>query len=127
MINGVDTIALTKLDVLDELEEIKICTGYRVDGAERRTIPARFELLEEAEPVYTTLPGWQQSTVGILGFEDLPQKAQDYVTAVEEAVEAPVGLVSTGPRREETIIREEPNLARLTAGRLGAVIQERTR
>lgn len=126
LISGVDTIALTKLDVLDELDEIQVCTGYRIDGVERTSFPARFESLEEAEPIYRSFPGWQESTVGIVDFKDLPLQARDYISAVEEAVGAPVGLVSTGPRREETIIRDESNLSRLTAGRLGAVAEQRS-
>jgi adenylosuccinate synthase len=91
MISGVVTIALTKLDVLDELDEIKICTGYRIEGEKRTTFPAR-----------------------------------DYISRVEELVGAPVGLVSTGPRREETIIRDEANLTRLTTGRPGAAAKQRS-
>ena len=126
MISGVSTIALTKLDVLDELDQIKICTGYSVDGEVLTTFPARFESLSRAEPIYKSFPGWKQSTVGILEYQDLPEAARNYISAVEEAVGAPAGLVSTGPRREETIIRDEPNLSRLTAGRLGAVADERS-
>ncbi len=126
MISGVGTIALTKLDVLDELSEIKICTGYRIDGEALTTFPARFESLARAEPVYDCYPGWEQSTVGILEYRDLPEAARNYISAVEEAVGAPVGLVSTGPRREETILRDEPILSELTAGQLGAVAEERS-
>lgn len=126
MISGIDTIALTKLDVLDELDEIKLCTGYSVNGETLSAFPARFESLDEAEPVYESFPGWKQTTVGILEYQDLPEAAKRYISAVEQAVGAPVGLVSTGPRREETIIRDEPNLSRLTTGRLGAVAKERS-
>jgi len=121
MISGVSSIALTKLDVLDELDEIKICTGYSIGGQEHHTIPARFESLDEAQPIYRSLPGWQQNTVGILDYEDLPQAARDYVSAVEEIVGAPVGLVSTGPRREETIVRDEPAFARLVSDGLASL------
>jgi len=126
MIGGVDTIALTKLDVLDDMDEVKICLGYLIDGVERRSVPARFEVLDGAEPVYRTLPGWKEDTVGILEFEDLPAKARDYIAAVEEEVGIPIGLVSTGARREETVIRAEPKLTQLTSGRLQAVIDERS-
>jgi adenylosuccinate synthase len=123
MISGVGSIALTKLDVLDELDEIKVCTGYRIGRQERTTIPARFESLEEAQPIYRTFPGWQRSTVGILDFDDLPEAARNYVMAIEEMVGAPIGLVSTGPRREETIVRDEPAFARLVSTDLESIRQ----
>ncbi|HXO19915.1 MAG TPA: adenylosuccinate synthase [Thermoanaerobaculia bacterium] len=125
MVNGVDAIALTKLDVLDDFEEIPVCIGYRVGGAVIRELPAERHVLERAEPVLRTLKGWKEKTVGILDYADLPQAARDYVDFLEQEVGAPVGLVSTGPRREETIVREQPALARLTAGRLGRVVAQR--
>ena len=118
MINGVGTIALTKLDVLDAVEEIRLCTSYRVNGCEMREFPADLAQLAAAEPVYRTLPGWMEDTAGTLAFDDLPEKAREYVAAIEEEVGAPVGIVSTGPRREETLLRDEPLLGRLTSGRL---------
>jgi adenylosuccinate synthase len=125
MINGIDTIALTKLDVLDEFEEIPVCTGYRLGGEVVRELPPDRESLEAAEPVLQVMKGWRQSTVGILDLADLPQAARDYVDLIEQEVGAPVSLVSTGPRREETLIREEGALARLTGGRLGQVLAQR--
>lgn len=106
-LNGVDAIALTKLDVLDTLEEIPVCVAYRVEGRTVDRFPADIERLEDAEPVLETLPGWNRDTVGTLRFEELPQNAQDYVTYIEDHVGTPVGIVSTGPRREETIVRRE--------------------
>jgi adenylosuccinate synthase len=124
-VNGVSTIALTKLDVLDDLDEVPVCTAYRIGGAETRDFPAERAALEEAEPVLMTLPGWKTSTVGCLAFEDLPPAARGYVAFIEEYLEAPVGLVSTGPRREETILRNEPALQRLTGGRLEEILAQR--
>lgn len=106
MLNGVDEIALTKLDVLDDFAEIPVCTGYRINGEHRTTFPsAAANITSVVEPQYTVMKGWQQSTVGAATFEDLPEAARDYVRFVEEGLETPVAIVSTGPRREETIIR----------------------
>ncbi len=124
MVNGVDSIALTKLDVLDSLEEIQICTAYRIDGEERRELPSTLDELARAEPIYRTVPGWQSETVGVLEYDDLPQAARDYVSVIEDEVGAPVGLVSSGPRREETILRGG-RLEQLTGGRLEAVLANR--
>ena len=104
-INGVTTIALTKLDVLDTQDEIKVCTGYRHKGEVLENYPASLDTLEEAEPVYKVLKGWKSDTVGVTEFEQLPQEARDYVAYVEQELEAPIGVISTGPRREETILR----------------------
>jgi adenylosuccinate synthase len=126
MISGVDTVALTKLDVLDELEEIKICVGYHVGGDILTGFPSDLRLIEQADTVCHTLPGWQQSTVGILDFDDLPTQARDYIAVIEEELGAPVGVVSTGPRRAETIIRPEPKLQELTGGRLETIREQMT-
>ncbi len=117
MISGIGSIALTKLDVLDGLEEIKICVGYRLDGEELSSFPARWEALERAQPVYETFPGWQEATAGVLSFDDLPTNARAYIGTIEKLVGAPVGVVSTGPRREETILRKDPVLSQLMAQR----------
>ncbi|MEM6704619.1 MAG: adenylosuccinate synthase [Acidobacteriota bacterium] len=103
-INGLGSIALTKLDVLDELEEIPVCVGYEIDGQRVDDFPSDLGRLERATPVYETLPGWGQSTVGILREEDLPENARRYVSFIEESLGVPVDLISTGPRREETIL-----------------------
>ncbi|MFQ5526236.1 MAG: adenylosuccinate synthase [Thermoanaerobaculia bacterium] len=121
MINGVDAIALTKLDILDRFETIKVCVAYRIDGEEVRGFPADLEALARAEPVYEELPGWNEDTIGKLSFDELPARARDYVAFVEADLGAPVAIVSTGPRREETIVRDDPRLGELTRGRLGAV------
>jgi adenylosuccinate synthase len=120
LINGVDAIALTKLDVLDTLEEIRVCVGYRLGELLTRDLPSSLDDWARAEPVYLDLPGWQQSTEGILDFESLPENAQDYVRTLEREVGAPVAVISTGPRREETMLRSGQGLERLTSDRLAS-------
>ena len=104
-IAGIDALALTKLDVLDDHDEVRIATGYTIDGKSVREIPARADLYERAVPVYRTFPGWKTSIEGIESFEALPRNARDYVSALEEIVGARVALLSTGAKREETIVR----------------------
>ncbi|HEV8631144.1 MAG TPA: adenylosuccinate synthase [Thermoanaerobaculia bacterium] len=117
-LNGVDAIALTKLDVLDGFAEIPVCTGYRYKGSALRGFPAELRVLEEVIPEYRVMPGWRKQTVGILDYEKLPQQARDYVAYLEGEIEAPIALVSTGPRREETILRQGPGLKRIAGDRL---------
>jgi adenylosuccinate synthase len=124
-VNGLDALALTKLDVLDELAEIPVCVAYKVDGATTRELPSRHDRLERAEPVFEVLPGWRKPTVGVLDESDLPREAREYVDFLEREVGAEIGLISTGPRREETILRDNPLLAGWTGGRLPQVIAER--
>jgi adenylosuccinate synthase len=107
MLNGLDTLALTKLDVLDEFDEIKICTAYNYRGEVLKDIPYGANVLEECVPVYETVKGWKSSTVGITQFEDLPPAAKDYIARLEELCETPAGIISTGPERTETIIRKD--------------------
>ena len=125
LLNGVDAIALTKLDVLDDFDEIPVCTGYRLKGETLRDLPPDQESLDGAEPVLRTMKGWKESTVGTLDRADLPPAARDYVDFIEQEIGVPIPLISTGPRREETIVREDPVLARLTGGRLGNVLEHR--
>ena len=103
-LNGFSSIALTKLDVLDALDEIKVCTGYRLDGRELETLPAVTPELRRVEPVYETLPGWKTSTVGVTRLADLPANARAYVDYLARAVGVEIGLVSTGPERDQTVI-----------------------
>ena len=103
-LNGFDSIALTKLDVLDALDEIKVCIGYEVDGKRVDTFPAVSNDLRMIKPVYQTLQGWQSDTLGITEFEKLPAKAQDYVRFLSEEIGVEIGLISTGPERDQTII-----------------------
>jgi len=104
-VNGFDTLALTKLDVLDELAELKVCTGYRAEGTTVTEFPADLTVLEGAEPVYETLPGWRASTAGIRDFALLPAGAQRYVERLADLCGCEIGIVSTGPERDETILR----------------------
>lgn len=105
MLNGLDAIALTKLDVLDEFEEIPVCTGYNVHGDRWRTFPAFAVAHDDYKPEYRSLKGWNRSTAGVTSYDDLPQEAKDYVKFIEDETECPVSIISTGPRREETIVR----------------------
>ena len=102
MINGVDYLAVTKLDVLDGLKEIKICTAYKIDGKLYRNFPADVHSLERVEPVYETLPGWDEPTTAARSFEELPANAQAYLKRMAQEVSAKIGIVSVGPKREQT-------------------------
>jgi adenylosuccinate synthase len=115
-INGLDSLALTKLDVLDELDEIQVCVAYRHGGETSDSVPSTIKELGEVEPVYETLPGWKSSTRGISRYEDLPDGARDYVDYIAETVGVEVGLVSTGPDRDETIVREGSFAAAIVDG-----------
>ena len=105
---GIDGIALTKLDVLDGMEEIRICTGYRRNGKPCDTFPAGQIAQSEIEPVYTSVPGWRGSTKGARSWADLPAEAVKYIRLVEELIETPVALLSTSPQREDTILVTDP-------------------
>jgi adenylosuccinate synthase len=111
-INGFDTVALTKLDILDALDEIKVCVGYRRGGRPCESFPAVSQELREVEPVYETLPGWRTSTEGVTELEELPAAARDYVEFISAQIGVGVGLVSTGPERSQTIIVRDSALAR---------------
>jgi adenylosuccinate synthase len=106
MVNGLDALALPKLDVLDEFSEIKLCTAYRIHGETITTIPYGANLLAECEPVYETVAGWQTNTSSIRNYDQLPDRAKQYVSRIEELCSVPVALISTGPERTETIVRE---------------------
>jgi adenylosuccinate synthase len=113
MVNGFDSLMITKLDVLDHLQEIPVCTGYRLRGAEVSEMPATYRALEEIEPVYEQLPGWFASTRGITRFDDLPDRARAYLRFLENQTGVEIGGVSTGPERNQTIIRSGSKLERL--------------
>jgi adenylosuccinate synthase len=106
-INGIDALALTKLDVLDGLPEVLICTGYRTSTGVLTEFPADLYALEHAEPVYETLPGWATTTRGVTRLAALPAEAQRYVRRLEEVSGVPCAIVSTGSDRTETIVRED--------------------
>jgi adenylosuccinate synthase len=103
-VNGTEWLVVTKLDVLDALDEIPVCTGYLLDGKRTECIPADVSGLERIEPQYTKLRGWKSSTEGITRFADLPTLAQDYLRFLEKESGARTGMVSTGPDREQTIV-----------------------
>ncbi|QIK38197.1 adenylosuccinate synthase [Caldichromatium japonicum] len=107
-INSISGLCITKLDVLDEIETIKICIGYRLDGAELDTPPLDAEALAHCEPRYIECPGWRQSTIGLTRWEDLPANARRYLDTLEELTGLPIDLVSTGPDRIHTLIRRHP-------------------
>ena len=111
-INGFDAVALTKLDILDALDEIKVCVGYRRNGQSCESFPAVSQELREVEPVYETLPGWRASTEGVTELDKLPGAARDYVEFISSQIGVPVGLVSTGPERSQTILVRDSALAR---------------
>ena len=107
-ISGIDGIALTKLDVLDTLEEISVCVQYELDGKKIDYLPAAVEDQIKIKPIYKTFPGWKSSTKGIKKIEKLPDNAKKYIYAIEEFVGAKVSSISTSPEREDTILLENP-------------------
>jgi adenylosuccinate synthase len=111
MINGISSLVVTKLDVFDTQREIQVCTGYRYKGAPIHEMPATAEELAEVKPEYRTLPGWLAPTEGIRDAERLPQKARDYLKFVADYLEVEIGLISTGPERDATIVVAGTQLA----------------
>ncbi|MCA3625282.1 MAG: adenylosuccinate synthase [Methylobacterium sp.] len=107
-INGINGIALTKLDVLDGLPDLQVCTGYRLDGRVIEYLPASESAQKRVEPVYETIPGWSGSTAGARSWADLPAEAVKYVRRIEELIGAPVTLLSTSPERDDTILMKNP-------------------
>ncbi len=106
-INGLSALAITKLDVLDGLDEIPICTGYRVNGRTITEFPAELSQLSGSTPVYEAMPGWSQPSKGIREFDRLPVEARNYVARLEQVTGVPAAIISTGSDREDTIIRED--------------------
>ncbi len=106
--SSVSGLCVTKLDVLDELETIQICVGYTIDGESIPGLPVVVDRFAKCKPVYEEWSGWQESTVGITNYDDLPQKARDYLARIEELAGVPVDIISTGPDREQTIIKTHP-------------------
>lgn len=105
IVNGITEIALTKMDVLDSFDEIKICTGYTIDGKAQKSLPADADTLERVVPVYETVKGWKSSLEGIRTYKDLPEAAKAYIARIEQLSGARVSIVSTSPDRADTIIR----------------------
>jgi adenylosuccinate synthase len=107
MINGISWLVVTKLDVLDELAEIPVCVGYKLNDKKTSEIPAHASGYDHIEAVYETLPGWRKSTQGITSFEKLPAKAREYLEFLEKQTGARMGMISTGPQRDQTMFVED--------------------
>jgi adenylosuccinate synthase len=107
-INSVSGICLTKLDVLDGLETVRICTGYKGNNSSSMACLTNFDSYNTLEPIYEDMPGWKQTTFGVRSLADLPQNARNYISRIEQLIEAPVDIISTGPDRDETIILNHP-------------------
>jgi adenylosuccinate synthase len=107
-INGLDCLAITKLDVLDELEEIKVCVAYEIDGSSCDHFPNNASQFAKCQPIYKTVPGWQRSTANCRTLEDLPEQALNYLKFLAELMEVPIAIVSLGASRDQTIIVEDP-------------------
>ncbi|PHS79450.1 MAG: adenylosuccinate synthase [Rhodospirillaceae bacterium] len=107
-VNGITGIALTKLDVLDGMDEIKVCIGYRLNGRELDYLPASTKEQENVEPIYETMEGWSDTTYGARSWADLPATAIKYVRRIEELIGAPVAMLSTSPERDDTILVKDP-------------------
>lgn len=114
MVNGLTGIALTKIDVFDTFEEIKICTAYKdkITGEFYKNYPACSYIHKNLEPVYETMPGWEKDLSGVSEFSDLPENAKNFILKIESLIDVPVEIISVGPKREETIIRNSPILCR---------------
>ncbi len=107
-LNGLDGLAITKLDVLSGINPIKICNGYEVDGNSFNYMPANIKMVERITPIYQEAPGWDEDISGARSIDELPQKARDYVKAIEDMAQVPVILVSVGPGRDQTILLKNP-------------------
>ena len=107
-INSVTGMCITKLDVLDGLDTLKIAVSYSLNGERIDTPPAGADLIEQCQPEYIEMPGWSESTVGVKSYEQLPAAARNYLNKVEELCETPIAIVSTGPDRAETIVLKHP-------------------
>ncbi|NJR51522.1 MAG: adenylosuccinate synthase [Leptolyngbyaceae cyanobacterium CSU_1_3] len=107
-INGLDCLAITKLDVLDEMEEIKVCVAYEIDGQHCEDFPSNSRVFARCQPVYKTMPGWKRSTEDCRSLDDLPPQALDYLKFLAELMDVPIAIVSLGASRDQTIIVEDP-------------------
>jgi adenylosuccinate synthase len=107
-LNGVDGLCITKLDVLDGMSSIRICTGYRVNGAPLALLPTGADAVAECKPVYEDMPGWSESTLGVDSFDALPAPARAYLRRIEQLTGVPIAMVSTGAERDETILLHHP-------------------
>lgn len=106
--SSVSGLCVTKLDVLDGLETVRICVGYEIDGEPIAGIPVVVDRFADCQPIYEDIEGWSDSTVGVTSYNDLPAKAKNYLARIEELVDTPIDIISTGPDREQTIIKRHP-------------------
>jgi adenylosuccinate synthase len=111
-VNGMTSLAVTKLDVLDGCKEIKVCTGYRYGGKLYKEMPADLQVLTDCEPVYETFKGWATPTTGITSYAKLPPRAKRYLARIEELAACPIDIISTGSKREQTILLRNPMIRR---------------
>jgi adenylosuccinate synthase len=107
-LNGLTGLCITKLDVLDGLQTVRLCTGYRHGGSVTDILPYGAEQVARCEPIYEDFPGWSQSTYGVRDWDGLPRAAQQYLTRLSEVANVPIDLISTGPERDQTIVRRLP-------------------
>ena len=106
--SSVSGLCVTKLDVLDGLETVRICVGYEIDGEAIKGVPVVVDRFADCQPVYEDMPGWSESTVGVTDYDALPENARNYLARIEELVQTPVDIISTGPDREQTIVQRDP-------------------
>src|SRR5690606_32395979 len=106
--SSVSGLCVTKLDVLDGLETIRICVGYELDGVPVASLASVIGRLAECQPIYEEMPGWSQSTVGVTRYADLPGNARSYLERIEDLAGVPLDIISTGPDREQTIVKRHP-------------------
>jgi adenylosuccinate synthase len=107
-LNGVSGLCITKLDVLDGIDTISVCVGYRRNGVVSMTPPVGADSYTGCEPVYVDMPGWKESTVGVRNYNELPANARAYLKRIEDITETPIDIVSTGPDRDDTIVLRHP-------------------
>jgi adenylosuccinate synthase len=110
-VNGLSGLCITKLDVLDGLEELKLCVGYELDGHHTDILPLGADEISQCVPVYETMEGWSESTVGITEYDKLPVSARLYLQRIEQVTGVPVDIISTSPDRDHTIMKRHPYLA----------------
>ncbi len=103
MVNGLTHLAITKMDVMDDFDEIQVCTAYEVNGRRMDQFPSQISALEKVKPVYESMPGWKSPTVGVTEWKELPEKARKYLKRVADLLEVPIGIISLGPKRHQTI------------------------
>jgi adenylosuccinate synthase len=108
MINGLTSLAITKMDVLDECDEIKLCVGYRYEDNSFYEMPSQLSVLDQCEPIYEVFPGWRKPTTGISSYSQLPPQAQVYLKRIAELIQCPIDIISTGSKRDQTIILQNP-------------------